>query len=154
MSSMQEPVPPRMLEELREILAESYHAKCNLHDFPTKLKEEPTHKRFTVFDVSLGPDLSDRQWNVERGSRVTTRPGDITYPKKKSLRCFCLALMLGAILRRDDVILETRVVKHAAHVYGQDAIKELALCTPSSSCILLLLETVEEISLPYNDFAE
>lgn len=35
----------------------------------------------------------------------------------------------------------------AAHVYGQDAIKAPVPCAPSSSRSLLLLETVQEISV-------
>lgn len=52
--------------------------------------------------------------------------------------------------RNKSTVIRTK----AAHIYGQDTIKAFTWCTPSSSCSLLLLETVQEISLLCNAFTE
>lgn len=53
-------------------------------------------------------------------------------------------------VRRKSTVTRTK----AAHVYGQDAIKAVGSRTPSSSCSLSLLETVQEISFVRNAFTE
>lgn len=52
--------------------------------------------------------------------------------------------------RNKSTVIRTK----AAHIYRQDTIKAFTWCTPSSSCSLLLLETVQEISLLCNAFTE